>query len=156
MKLAELTSYTLRLITFFTFSQGKKDKNKEAELPPLTSIGAITFGCKVNSKVFEPPDGRGKSGLRVEYVNLGDIPDVGWHLNTPASGYQSNFINGVNIETDSLPLQEGIRYEFKTTKGNTNTFYQTAFDRRVLVFPELDNDPGSLFMKKHDKINCIL
>ena len=129
MKLAKLTSCTLMLIPFFTFSQVKKDKNKEAELLPLTNTGAMNFGCKVNGKVFVPQDGKGKSGLRAEYVNLRDVPDGGWHLNMSASDYQSNLINGANIETDSLLMQEGINYEFKTTKENTNAFYQTTFDR---------------------------
>ena len=156
MKLAKLTCCTLLLITFFTFSQCKKDKNKNLELPPETNTGAMTFGCKVNGKVFVPQDGNGKPGLFVQYINYGDVPDGGWHLNIPASDFQSNPINGVNIETDSLLLQEGINYEFKTTKGNANAFYQTAFDRGVLVYPKLDNDLGSVFIKKHDKINRIL
>lgn len=58
------------VMTIFTFSQCKK-KTEEPQLPPETTTGAMTFGCKVNGKVFVPKDGRGRPGLFVQYVNLG-------------------------------------------------------------------------------------
>ena len=138
MKILKLLPVLLFSIIILFTTQCKKDKNKEPELPPETNTGAMTFGCKVNGKVFVPQDGNGKPGLFVQYINYGDVPDGGWHLNIPASDFQSNPINGVNIETDSLLLQEGLNYEFKTTKGNANAFYQTAFDMGILVYPKLD------------------
>lgn len=45
----------------------KKDR---FELPPETTTGAMTFGCKVNGKVFVPRDGRGKLDLYCQYANL--------------------------------------------------------------------------------------
>ena len=50
------------LMIFFTFSKCKKEKD-QPQLPPETITGAMTFGCKVNEKVFVPKDGRGKPGL---------------------------------------------------------------------------------------------
>ena len=68
---------TLALLALFTFSQCKKNKTDEPQLPPETTTGAMTFGCKVNGKVFVPKDGRGKPGLFCQYVNLGAGPGGG-------------------------------------------------------------------------------
>ena len=76
MKYIKITLLALGVITLFTFSQCKKNK-EEPQLPPETTTGAMTFGCKVNGKVFVPKDGRGKPGLYVQYVNLGTGPGGG-------------------------------------------------------------------------------
>src|SRR5690606_17997364 len=89
----------------------------EPVLPPETTIGAMSFGCKINGKVFVPKDGRGKSGLIAEYVYLRG----GWYLNIPAFDYIAR--KGISIETDSLLLEEGHTYEFKSIKGSSNAFY---------------------------------
>lgn len=47
-------------------------KKSHFDLPPETTTGANTFGCKVNGKVFVPRDGKGKPGLYCQYVNLGE------------------------------------------------------------------------------------
>ena len=84
MKILKLLPVLLFSIIILFTTQCKKDKNKEPELPPETNTGAMTFGCKVNGKVFVPQDGNGKPGLFVQYINYGDVPDGGWHLNIPA------------------------------------------------------------------------
>ena len=71
MKFIRITLPALLIATIFTFSQCKKNKDVEPQLPPETTTGAMTFGCKVNGKVFVPKDGRGRPGLFVQYVNLG-------------------------------------------------------------------------------------
>ena len=138
------------VMTIFTFSQSKK-KTEEPQLPPETTSGAMTFGCKVNGKVFVPKDGRGRPGLFVQYVNLGAGPGGGWFLNIPASDWSISPIKGVNIETDSLLVSEGIDYPFKYSKGFARAFYQEGE-----VYPKLDNDEGSLFIKKFDQTNRII
>ena len=100
MKLAKLTCCTLLLITFFTFSQCKK--KDEPQLPPETTIGAMSFGCKINGEIFLPQDGRGRSGLRVEYVNLGTGPGGGWYLNIAALDLNSPSRPGVSVTTDGF------------------------------------------------------
>ena len=55
----------------------KKSSTTEDQLPPETTTGAMTFGCKVNGKVFVPKDGNGRPGLYVQYVNLGPGPGGG-------------------------------------------------------------------------------
>lgn len=155
MKYIKLLSATILLLTTFTFSKCKKDKD-EPQLPPETTTGAMTFGCKVNGQVFVPRDGNGHPGLYVEYVNLGSGPGGGWFLNIPAFDYKSNPNRGVSIVTDSLFLEENRTYEFKTTKGNAKAFYREDASWGVNVFPKLDNETGSLFIKKHDQMNRIL
>jgi hypothetical protein len=144
----------MSVMTIFTFSQCKKNKAEEPQLPPETQTGAMTFGCKVNGQIFLPKDGNGRPGLYVQYVNLGNVPDGGWHLNIPAYNYSSN--KGVSIETDSLLLVEGMTYQFKTTIGTANAFYLENIPNGVNVYPKLDNDAGSLIIKRHDPIQRIL
>jgi Family of unknown function (DUF6252) len=94
------------------------------------------------------------AGLYVQYVNLGNVPDGGWHLNIPAYNYSTN--KGVSIETDSLFLVEGITYQFKITIGTANAFYLENIPNGVNVYQKVDNETGSLLIKKHDQINRIL
>ena len=139
------------LLMLFTFSQCKKHKD-EPKLPPETTTGAMTFGCKVDGKIFVPKDGLGKPGLYVQYVNLGTGPGGGWFLNIPAVDYQAKPSRSISIVTDSLLLIEGLTYEFNTTKGNAKVFYDSGLE----IFPKLNSDIGSLFIKKHDQALRIL
>lgn len=114
----------------------------------------MTFGCKINGEVFVPKDGRGKPGLFVQYVNLGNLPDGGWHLNIPAYNYSTK--KGVSIETDSLLLTGGVTYEFKNSSGTANAFYIQEIPNGVAVYTKLDNDSGSLVITMHDTVQRIL
>jgi hypothetical protein len=154
MKQLKMLLITTTVTMLFTFSQCKKDKNKEPQLPPETTTGAMTFGCKVNGKVFVPKDGNGRPGLFVQYVNLGNVPNGGWHLNIPAYNYSTN--RGINIQTDSLLLLEGMAYDFKRLKGFPLTFYEVLNNGATEIFGKLDNDMGNLFIKRHDQANRIL
>ena len=144
--------YSLLLFTLLSSSNCKKSSTTEDQLPPETTTGAMTFGCKVDGKVFVPKDGNGKPGLYVQYVYLGNVPDGGWHLNIPAIDYQSNERTNVNISTDSLLLGENKYYEIKNLTGYTQAFYSSTGD----IYRKLDVDSGNLFIKKHDLVNHIL
>lgn len=124
-----------------------KKKADEPSLPPITSTGTMTFGCKVNGKVFVPKDGRGKPGLFVQYLYI----DGGWNLNIPATDWIARPTVGVSITTDSLFLQEGMNYQFSTSKG-----YAQAFYSKEIEFQKLDTDSGQLYISKHDQVNRIL
>lgn len=143
-------------MTFSTFiiltaSQCKK-KTDEPQLRPETTTGAMTFGCKINGKVFVPRDGRGKPGLFVQYVYMGTGPGGGWYLNIPATNWVPNPPEGVNIGTDSLLLIEGATYLFKAQqKGVASAFYQNGPE-----FNTTDSNPGELRITKHDQQNRIL
>jgi hypothetical protein len=81
--------FFILLFLFLVFPQCKKGSFNPS-LPPETTTGAMTFGCKVNGKVFVPRDGNGNPGLFPEYENLGNVPDGGWHLNIPATDWASD------------------------------------------------------------------
>ena len=122
MKYNKITLATLLITIIFTFNQCKKNKDDEPQLPPETTVGAMTFGCKIDGKVFVPKDGRGKPGLFVQYVNLGTGQGGGWYLNIPARNWQPSTPEGVNIGTDSLFVSEGSIYEFKLNHHTINRF----------------------------------
>jgi hypothetical protein len=154
MKNIKFLLIAMSAMTIFTFSQCKKNKTEEPQLPPETTTGAMTFGCKVNGQIFLPKDGNGRPGLYVQYINLGNVPSGGWHLNIPAYNYLTN--RGVSIQTDSLLLMEGLSYDFKQIKGFPLAFYEVLNNGTTEIFGKLDNDIGSLFVKRHDKANRIL
>jgi hypothetical protein len=143
------------ILGMFTFSLCKKDKY-DPQLPPETTTGAMTFGCKVNGEVFVPRDGDGRPGLFVEYAYLGSGSGGGWFLNIPAVDYRSSLKRNINISTDSLLLTEGMIYEFKTTKGNARAFYTETASWGLNIFPKIDSETGSLHIKKFDQTNRVL
>ncbi len=155
MKSARLPGLLFFLFSLFTFSQCKKNKT-DPPLPPETITGAMTFGCKVNGKVFVPEDGNGKPGLFVEYPYLGNGPDGGFHLNIPAFNYQSSPKRGVSIVTDSLLLFEGVSYYFEDSIGSAKAFYLEEANNGLVVYHKLKSDTGSLFITRHDQVNKIL
>ena len=67
-------SLLIFLVPLLLASSCKKNKDSTDQLPPETTTGAMTFGCKVNGKVFVPKDGNGKPGLFVQYAFLGNGP----------------------------------------------------------------------------------
>ena len=152
MKILQQLSYAFLLITLFTFSQCKKNKKDEPQLPPETTTGAMTFGCKIDGKVFVPRDGRGRPGLYVQYVYLSTGSMQGWYLNMPAIDHIPTNSIGVSIATDSLLLSEGMIYQFNTTKGNAMARYYEGLNN----YPKTDNDAGVLNIKKFDQLNRIL
>ena len=150
MKYNKITLATLLITIIFTFNQCKKNKDDEPQLPPETTTGAMTFGCKVNGKVFVPRNGRGRPGLFVQYVNLGMGPGGGWSLNIPAVDWVPITPEGVNIETDSLLVNEGVTYFFKNQKGSPRAFYDNGAS-----FIAMDND-GSLKITKFSPTTRII
>ena len=147
----KLLLYSLLFLTILSGSNCKKSSTTEDQLPPETTTGAMTFGCKVDGKVFVPKDGKGKPGLYVQYVYLGNGPGGGWFLNIPATDWTQDSPNGVNIETDSLLVVQGQTYPFKNAKGFPRTFYDNG-----KLYPKLDSDSGELKITKFDPTTHIL
>jgi hypothetical protein len=136
----------------FNYSNCKKDNASEAQLPPETTTGAMTFGCKINGKVFVPRNGRGKGGLEPEYVNLGSGPGGGWFLNIPATDWKSVEIPVVRITADSLLVTEGLTYLFKNQKQYPKAEYETGNN----FYQKLDTDRGELKITKFNQSQRIL
>jgi hypothetical protein len=148
MKSISKLSLSFLIITCFTFSKCKKE-DAEPQLPPITTVGAMTFGCKVDGKVFVPRDGNGKPGLLPTYTFVGNGPGGGWFLNIPAIDWNSN--DGVSIGTDSLLIGEGIYTLKKWAKGGV-----FAFCVKGREYNTQDTLPGELRIIKSDRINGIL
>ncbi len=151
MKQVKILTTSFLALLLFTFSQCKK-KTEEPQLPPETTTGAMTFGCKVNGKIFVPKDGRGKPGLYVQYVNLGAGVGGGWFLNIPATNWVPSTPEGVSIVTDSLLIVQGTTYPFKyRKKGFPGAFYENG-----PAYDATGNNSGELKINKFDNINRII
>ena len=140
----------LFLLALLTLTQCKK-KDVAPQLPPETMVGAMTFGCKIDGRVFVPRDGRGKPGLEVHYVNLGEGKGGGYYLNIPASDFRTNPIERVSVTADSLLVEEGKTYSFKTSKGSAQAFYAIGNQ-----YQKLDQDEGELTITRFDRTTGIL
>ncbi|UPL51237.1 DUF6252 family protein [Hymenobacter sublimis] len=128
-----------------------KKKEVEPQLPPETTTGAMTFGCKVDGHVFTPRNGQGQEGLYVQYVNLGTGPQGGCYLNIPAADWKATPIKAVSITTDSLLVEEGKTYAFKNSKGTVHAFYAEGGKHQ-----KLDSDEGELTITRFDATQRIL
>ena len=79
-----------------------RKKDNSPQLPPETTTGAMTFGCKIDGRVFVPRNHYTRTGLCVQYVNLGSGKGGGYFLNIPATDWASEQVDAVRITTDSL------------------------------------------------------
>ena len=77
-------------------------------------------------------------------------------MNIPAINYKSDKRENINISTDSLLVQEGTTYMLKKIKGNAQAFYAEVNSGSVIMYPKLNTDSGSLYIRKFDVINRIL
>lgn len=142
--------FVLLALALVTLSQCKKN-DSSPQLPPETTSGAMTFGCLIDGRLFVPRDGRGQPGLSVQYVNLGSGKGGGYYLNIPATNWQPNPTEGVNIETDSLLVEEGKTYPFKVGKGNPQAFYSSGAQ-----YTKRDQDAGELTITRFDRTQGII
>lgn len=78
-------------------------------------------------------------------------PAGGWHLNILPTDWTPSPTKGINIEADSLLVEEGVHYPFKYSRGFAPAFYGEGD-----VYPKSDADSGSLYITKHAQINRIL
>jgi hypothetical protein len=147
-------------VAFILLCQCKKEA--EPQLPPITTTGANTFGCKVNGRVFVPRDGNGKPGLYAQYANFNTGPGAtgGWYLNIPAIDYQSNDDNAIVIQTDSLLIAEGLTYEFKLSnvvnpKPIKGTFY-TYCDFNGNTYAKTAADTGQIRILRFDQFKRLI
>lgn len=132
-------------------SQCRKNKG-EPELPPETTSGVGTFGCKINGRNFIPKSGRGQPGLYVRYYREYSGLIEKWSLAITAGQYKDRPTETIQIGTDSLLLESGITYQFGAGSGKPFVIY--TFGGEPFQFkPE---KAGELFITKHDKDARIL
>ena len=150
MKLTH-TFYLLLFSSLLLNSKCKKDN--EPQLPPETTTGAMTFGCKIDGKVFLPKGGDGYPGIIIEYPYLGNGPGGGWFLNIATRDRSASSSRpGVSITTDSLLLLEGNTYQLQIQKGSASGEYFLG----IYSYKIKPSDNGSLFITKHDQTQRIL
>jgi hypothetical protein len=150
MKL-HLPLVVLVLSITLTSSRCKK-QNTEPQLPPETTTGVMTFGCKVNGKVFVPKGSLVGPGLFAQYIYLGSGPDGGWFLNIGAANRIDEPNTDIAIATDSLFLAEGMSYTLKKQKGYAYGQYGSG----IFFYQMRSNDSGNLYITKHDQVQRIL
>lgn len=126
-------------------------KNPTPQLPPETTTGAMTFGCKIDGRVFVPRNFYTRTGLYVQYVYLGPGKGGGYFLNIPATDWAAETIEAVRITTDSLLVQEGQTYQFRTSKGSAHAEYHSSVD-----YEKLDQDNGELTITHFDANQGII
>jgi hypothetical protein len=150
MKRQYFLLFTSLFLLLLSVPRCKKD---HFHLPPETTTGANTFGCKVNGKVFVPRDGRGRPGLFCQYVYLGEGGGGGWFLNIPATDWKDNNLQAIDITTDSLFVTENNTYPFKRrAKG----FANAAYSYGSKYYEISQTDTGQLEITKNDPSQRIL
>lgn len=111
----------------------------------------MTFGCKIDGRVFVPRNYYTRTGLYVQYVYLGPGKGGGYFLNIPATDWAAETIEAVRITTDSLLVQEGKTYPFRTSKGSAHAEYHASVD-----YEKLDQDDGQLTITRFDAQQGII
>lgn len=158
MKLSLTLSSILTLI-ILTASQCRKNKpeNPADQLPPETQTGANTFGCLVNGKVFKPGGASLIGGsLQCNY----QIVNNGYYfvlIGRNQTG--SNLLTSVGLYTDSLPIQQGNKFNLKARiKGNSSADYFKALS--AYQYEQFNTEGGTysgeLWIKKLDPVNQIV
>lgn len=144
------------LLLFFSItliSSRCKKANIELQLPQETTTGAMTFGCKIDGKIYLPYGGDGYPGIIVEYPFLGNGPGGGWFLNIATRDRSiSSSRPGISVTTDSLLLEEGNTYQLRVQKGYATGEYFLG----IISYKISANDAGTLTITKHDQSQRIL
>jgi hypothetical protein len=140
------------LFSLLLLSSSCKKKNTEPELPPETTIGAMTFGCKVNGKVFVPKGSLDGPAITSQYIYLGTGQGGGWFLNLSGANRIDEPRITIGIETDSLFIEEGKTYRMKEAKGHSYAGLLKGLNL-YYIYPA---DSGELIITKHNQQERIL
>jgi hypothetical protein len=132
-------------------SQCRKN-NADPTLPPETTNGAGTFGCKINGRNFVPRSGRGQPGLYVRYYREFSGLNEYWSLAITAGQYKDRPTETIQIGTDTLLVESGETYQFDRGQGKPFVIYTYGYDN----FQYKPAKAGDLFITKHDRDARIL
>ncbi len=123
-------------------------KNPVDSLPPATQIGAQTFGCLVDGKVFLPKN-FGLGRLNVFYQSIGS-----WYsFNISASNRNGEDFLGVSIGGIEIPALNNQTYVLtEDESGNIYGGYTQSID----FYTTSNTSKGILTITKHDTQNFIL
>ncbi len=101
------------------------DKNRKPidQLPPLTHIGANTFGCLVDGEPFLPGPAQNPLDCIYQYV------DGKYYFDVQATKNIAPAVKRVDVTTTKLQLVEGQTYILEDyTDGKASGFYSIEFD----------------------------
>ena len=157
-----LTLFTIFTFLVLTSIQCRKNKpaNPVDQLPPATQIGANTFGCLVDGKVFMPK-GLGLSPTLTCYYQYIYYPSpTGYVFQIKAKNTNSpSIFQSINILVDSLKLIDGKTYILEESiKGHSRGNYvksrtdNTSYENYLTFHP----NSGQLIITKFDEINQIV
>lgn len=144
--------FLLLLFVSSLLLNSKCRKENELQLPPETTTGAMTFGCKINGKILIPKGGNGFPGILTEYPFLGNGPGGGWFLSIIGTDRKSEGMPAVSIATDSLLLVEGNTYNLEDKKGHANAEHFSGLFTYKIFSP----NSGVLTITKHNQSLRIL
>lgn len=137
-----------------------KDKNPEPELPPVTTTGANTFGCKVNGKVWLPsPRPKGnlpqiEGGIKTRYDSVG--PEKNWYDllifadkndNTGVSIYLSR------INSTGIYLLNRDTYQWPESPQPEHSY--ACFFKQSSTFITNSINQGEVNLLRYDTLNKI-
>lgn len=147
-----------------TASKCKKDKmptNPVDQLPPETQIGANTFGCLVDGKIFLPKGPSLGPILQCAYQYLNTNYSKGYFFQLSAtekgSGAGGCELFSISLGTDSLQVFQGQIYQLVDyAKSNAAAQYSNFYDCGQFVNYNTSNQTiGQLSLKKFDEVNQI-
>ena len=152
---------SLLLICLIT-SNCKKHKTTAdpvSQLPPVTQVGANTFGCLVDGQVFVPKGSLFSSpSLQCAYQYLDNSSSKGFYFQLSAKHqYSSQNIEGVAIGTENLKINDGefiLGDSFKENKAFG--MYTKYTDVGNLKLYTQDNASGRLVITRFDEVNQIV
>jgi len=130
----------------------KCKKENEPQLPPETTTGAMTFGCKVNGKVFVTKASLDGPAISANYYYTGSGPGEGWFFFLYGANRVDAPRTSIAIETDSLLLLQGNSYPLKKGKG----FVVGSALISIIPYDMGLSDSGELKITKHDQLQRIL
>ncbi len=147
----------LNFLLLFTLSlslQCRKPKSELEKLPPATQTGADKFGCLIDGKAFLPkgnPFGGPILSCAYQFVN------GGYYFQLKAFNNEGAVKYGVGVFTDSLNIENGIKYTLKNrfTKAQASGIYSIS-NFGLVNYLTNDINTGELKISKFDRINRIV
>jgi hypothetical protein len=151
--------YLLLFISIF-FPGCKKNKPAIDQLPPATQTGAGTFGCLVDGKVFKPKgDLFSGSIASASYQYLNSSLSKGYFFSVSATNTSTDFVKGISINTDSLPIKEGQTIILEKYGKKGAAAGQFSIIGNDFIFHEYlttFSEKGELKITKFDSLNRIV
>lgn len=133
-------------------------KEDNYSLPPETQIGAGTFGCKINGKVWVPTGSDYNSGTNINAKYSYTYPSaIGYTLIISAHDYKGKPRSFFNIGMDSMKLSNGILIKLNNRRGMGGATYAILDENgNYVTYNVSDILFGEMYITKIDEENQIL